>query len=34
VPIGELIRYEFAPDGTIRSVRGGGMTMRPFEPPA
>jgi CubicO group peptidase (beta-lactamase class C family) len=33
--IGELMRYEFAPDGTIRSVRGGsGTTMRPFEPPA
>jgi CubicO group peptidase (beta-lactamase class C family) len=34
VSIGELMRYEFAPDGTIRSVRGSsGMTMRPFEPP-
>ena len=33
--IGELMHYEFDPDGTIRSVRGGsGMTMRPFEPPA
>ncbi|HEY0169385.1 MAG TPA: serine hydrolase domain-containing protein [Jatrophihabitans sp.] len=33
--IGELARYEFEPDGSIRSVRGGsGMTMRPFEPPA
>ena len=33
--IGELMRYEFAPDGSVRSVRGGsGMTMRPFEQPA
>ncbi|HST47400.1 serine hydrolase domain-containing protein [Jatrophihabitans sp.] len=33
--IGELMRYDFAPDGTVRSVRGGsGMTMRPFEIPA
>jgi CubicO group peptidase (beta-lactamase class C family) len=33
--IGEPMRYEFAPDGSIRSVRGGSaMTMRPFEPPA
>jgi hypothetical protein len=33
--IGELMRYEFAPDGSIRSVRGGsGMTLRPFAPPA
>jgi hypothetical protein len=33
--VGELMHYEFAPDGTIRSVRGGGgMTMRPFEPTA
>jgi CubicO group peptidase (beta-lactamase class C family) len=33
--IGEPMRYEFAPDGSIRSVRGGsGMTMRPFEQPA
>ena len=33
--IGELMRYDFAPDGTIRSVRGGsGMTMHPFQQPA
>ena len=33
--VGEPMRYDFAPDGTIRSVRGGsGMTMRPFEQPA
>jgi D-alanyl-D-alanine carboxypeptidase len=33
--IGEPMRYEFAPDGSIRSVRGSSaMTMRPFEPPA
>ncbi len=32
--VGELARYEFAPDGAIRSVRGtSGLTMRPFEPP-
>lgn len=30
--IGEPMRYDFAPDGSIRSVRGGsGMTLRPFE---
>jgi CubicO group peptidase (beta-lactamase class C family) len=30
--VGEPMRYEFAPDGGIRSVRGGsGMTMRPFQ---
>ncbi len=36
-----LMRYDLAPDGAIRSVRGGsgsgsgsGMTMRPFEQPA
>ena len=33
--IGEPMRYEFAPDGSISSVRGGsGMTLRPFEQPA
>lgn len=33
--VGELARYEFEPDGAIRSVRGvSAMTMRPFEPPA
>lgn len=33
--IGEPMRYEFAPDGSIQSVRGGsGMSMRPFEQPA
>jgi CubicO group peptidase (beta-lactamase class C family) len=33
--VGELARYEFAPDGAIRSVRGtSGLTMRPFQPPA
>jgi CubicO group peptidase (beta-lactamase class C family) len=33
--IGEPMHYEFAPDGTIRSVRGeSGMTMRPFQTPA
>jgi CubicO group peptidase (beta-lactamase class C family) len=33
--IGELMRYEFAPDGSVESVRGGsGMTMRPFRQPA
>ena len=32
---GELMRYDFASDGTIRSVRGGSaMTMRPFDLPA
>lgn len=32
--IGEFMRYEFAPDGSIRSVRGGsGMTLHPFSPP-
>jgi CubicO group peptidase (beta-lactamase class C family) len=31
--IGEFLHYQFAPDGTIESVRAGGMTMRPFEPP-
>lgn len=32
--VGEPMRYEFAADGSIRSVRGGsGMTMRPFEQP-
>ena len=32
--IGEMMHYDFAPDGTIRSVRGGSaMTMRPFELP-
>ncbi|HEU5269880.1 MAG TPA: serine hydrolase domain-containing protein [Jatrophihabitans sp.] len=32
--IGEPMRYEFAPDGSIGSVRGGsGMTLRPFEQP-
>lgn len=32
--IGEPMRYEFAADGGIRSVRGGsGMTMRPFQQP-
>ncbi len=30
---GELLRYEFAPDGTILSVRAG-MTWRPFRAPA
>ncbi|MDQ2956728.1 MAG: beta-lactamase family protein [Actinomycetota bacterium] len=30
--IGELMHYEFADDGSIRTVRGGsGMTMTPFE---
>jgi len=33
--IGEPLRYDFAPDGSIRSVRGGsGMTLRPFVQPA
>ena len=33
--IGESVHYEFAPDGTIRSVRGGsGMTLHPFQTPA
>lgn len=33
--VGEYLHYDFAPDGTIRSVRGGSaMTMRPFEQPA
>jgi D-alanyl-D-alanine carboxypeptidase len=33
--IGESMHYDFAPDGTIRTVRGGsGMTMRPWELPA
>lgn len=33
--IGEPMRYEFFPDGSIRSVRGGsGITMRLFEQPA
>jgi len=33
--LGELMHYDFAPDGAIRSVRGGSaMTMRPFAPPA
>lgn len=32
--VGELMHYEFAPDGTVRSVRGGsGMTMHPYQPP-
>ena len=32
--IGESMRYDFAPDGSIRSVRGGsGMTLHPFSPP-
>lgn len=30
--VGELMHYDFAPDGSIRTVRGGsGMTMTPFE---
>ncbi|HTZ43955.1 MAG TPA: serine hydrolase domain-containing protein [Jatrophihabitans sp.] len=33
--IGELMPYDFGPDGAVRSVRGGsGMTMRPFTLPA
>ncbi|MEO7260164.1 MAG: serine hydrolase domain-containing protein [Jatrophihabitantaceae bacterium] len=33
--VGELMRYEFDPDGSIRSARGvSGLTMRPFEQPA
>ena len=32
--VGELVRYDFAPDGAIRSVRdSSAMTMRPFAPP-
>jgi CubicO group peptidase (beta-lactamase class C family) len=32
--LGELMHYEFASDGTVRSVRGGsGMTMHPYQPP-
>jgi CubicO group peptidase (beta-lactamase class C family) len=33
--LGEFMHYEFAPDGTVSSVRGGsGMTMHPYQPPA
>ena len=33
--IGELMHYDFADDGSIRSVRGGsGMSMTPFEQPS
>ena len=32
--VGEPVHYEFGPDGSIRSVRGGsGMSMRPFVQP-
>jgi len=32
--VGELMHYDFAPDGSIRTVRGGsGMTMTPFTHP-
>jgi hypothetical protein len=32
--VGELMHYDFAADGSIRSVRGeSGMTMTPFQPP-
>jgi D-alanyl-D-alanine carboxypeptidase len=33
--VGELMHYDFAADGSIRSVRGGsGMSMTPFEHPS
>lgn len=33
--VGELMHYDFAPDGSIRSVRGGsGMSMTPFQQPS
>ncbi len=33
--IGEPMHYDFASDGSVRSVRGGsGMSMRPFQQPA